>query len=76
MNLRAPSDRPQARRLPPAVVTQPAESPRSSDTGMLATDSAYFRAHPLMVPVEGVVPAELRDTFHEARSGGRMHMAT
>jgi len=43
---------------------------------MLASDSAYFLAHPLMVPVEGVRPSELRDTFHEARSGGRIHMAT
>src|SRR5260370_2197793 len=29
-----------------------------------------------MVPVEGVRPSELTDTFHEARSGGRIHMAT
>jgi murein DD-endopeptidase MepM/ murein hydrolase activator NlpD len=43
---------------------------------MLASDSAYFRAHPLMVPVEGVSPSALTDTFHEARSGGRIHMAT
>jgi peptidoglycan LD-endopeptidase LytH len=43
---------------------------------MLASDSAYFLAHPLMIPVEGVKPSELTDTFHEPRSGGRMHMAT
>ena len=43
---------------------------------MSAADSAYFRMHPLMVPVEGVPPAALRDTYHEARSGGRIHMAT
>jgi len=29
-----------------------------------------------MVPVEGVSPSALTDTFHEARSGGRIHMAT
>jgi murein DD-endopeptidase MepM/ murein hydrolase activator NlpD len=76
VNLRAPTDRAQTKRLPPAVVTQPAESPMSTDTRMSASDSAYFRAHPLMIPVEGVVPGALRDTFHEGRSGGRMHMAT
>ena len=43
---------------------------------MLPADSAYFRAHPLMIPVEGVNPAELTDTYHQARSGGRIHMAT
>jgi murein DD-endopeptidase MepM/ murein hydrolase activator NlpD len=43
---------------------------------MLASDSAYFREHPLMVPVEGIQPSQLTDTFHEARSGGRIHMAT
>ena len=43
---------------------------------MSPADSAYFRMHPLMVPVEGVSPGELRDTYHEGRSGGRIHMAT
>ena len=76
VNLRAPGEHTQTRRLPPAVVTDPAEGAASSNTGMSGTDSAYFRAHPLMVPVEGVTPSELRDTFHEERSGGRMHMAT
>jgi peptidoglycan LD-endopeptidase LytH len=75
VNLREPHD---ARRMPPAVVTRP------SDDGnlpldmrpMLPADSAYFRAHPLMVPVEGVLPRELTDTYHQSRSGGRIHMAT
>jgi murein DD-endopeptidase MepM/ murein hydrolase activator NlpD len=43
---------------------------------MLGSDSAYFRAYPLMVPVEGVQPRDLRDTFHATRGGGRIHMAT
>lgn len=43
---------------------------------MLGSDSAYFRARPLMVPVEGVEPRSLRNTYHEARNGGRIHMAT
>jgi murein DD-endopeptidase MepM/ murein hydrolase activator NlpD len=38
-------------------------------------DFAYFDVHPMMVPVDGVEPRTLRDTFHEARDGGRTHNA-
>jgi murein DD-endopeptidase MepM/ murein hydrolase activator NlpD len=77
VNLRAAPD--DSKRLPGVVVTQP-----DGDVGpvrpdlrpMLASDSAYFREHPLMVPVEGISPSELTDTYHAARSGGRIHMAT
>jgi murein DD-endopeptidase MepM/ murein hydrolase activator NlpD len=77
VNLHAPGEE-TSRRLPPVVVSR-------ADDGaaipldmrpMLASDSAYFRSHPLMVPVEGVDPSELTDTYHAARSGGRIHMAT
>ncbi|MFL5374293.1 MAG: M23 family metallopeptidase [Gemmatimonadaceae bacterium] len=78
VNLRAPADA-GPRRAPSKAVRR-----ADADGGlvpldlrpMLASDSAYFRAHPLMVPVEGVSPNELRDTYHEGRSGGRIHMAT
>ncbi len=78
VNLRAPKDANESR-LPPVIVTTP--EGRSAPTRpelrpMLGSDSAYFRAYPLMVPVEGVDPRDLRDTFHAARSGGRIHMAT
>jgi len=78
LNLRSPNDERTAKRLPPAVVTAPNGNTavRPDMRPMSAVDSAYFRMHPLMVPVEGVSPSELRDTFHEARSGGRIHMAT
>jgi murein DD-endopeptidase MepM/ murein hydrolase activator NlpD len=78
VNLRAPKDSTSTRRLPAAVVTTPDNTAvvRPDMRPMLAVDSAYFRMHPLMVPVEGISPSELRDTFHEARSGGRIHMAT
>ena len=77
VNLRAPSDA-TPRKMPPVVVGGlGADAPVRPDMRpMLPTDSAYFRAHPLMVPVEGVEPSQLTDTFHEARSGGRIHMAT
>jgi peptidoglycan LD-endopeptidase LytH len=60
------------------VVSKPGVDPpvRRDMQPLLPSDTAYFRAHPLMVPVEGVEPSALTDTFHEARSGGRIHMAT
>ncbi|MEO7823557.1 MAG: M23 family metallopeptidase, partial [Gemmatimonadaceae bacterium] len=84
VNLRTPTDSTEAR-LPAVVVTTP--EGRSAPGGrpaavtpvrpvMLGADSAYFRAYPLMVPVEGIEPRSLRDTFHEQRGGGRIHMAT
>lgn len=90
VNLRAPTDKTEPR-LPAVIVTTPegrsATAARSAGERstparvlvspvMLASDSSYFRAYPLMVPVEGIEPRSLRDTFHEGRSGGRIHMAT
>jgi peptidoglycan LD-endopeptidase LytH len=65
--------------MPPVVVSKAdaGGAPLPLDMRpMLGSDSAYFRAHPLMVPVEGVAPSELTDTYHQGRSGGRIHMAT
>ncbi len=75
VNLHA-SDGTSARRMPPVVVSKPEDAVPLDMRPMLPSDSAYFRAHPLMVPVEGVEPRELTDTYHQARSGGRIHMAT
>ncbi len=62
--------------MPPVLVTKPDGDVRLDMRPMLASDSAYFRDHPLMVPVEGVSPSALTDTYHQTRSGGRIHMAT
>ena len=75
VNLRAPTDA-TTTRMPPVVVTKPDGDVRPDMRPMLASDSAYFREHPLMVPVEGVSPSALTDTYHQARNGGRIHMAT
>lgn len=75
VKLRAPTDE-TTTRMPPVVVTRPVGDVRPDLRPMLASDSAYFQAHPLMVPVEGVSPSSLTDTYHEARAGGRIHMAT
>ncbi|MDX1420396.1 MAG: M23 family metallopeptidase [Rubricoccaceae bacterium] len=34
-----------------------------------------FSADRLLIPVAGIGPEDLRDTFHDARSGGRVHQA-
>ena len=42
-----------------------------------ANDVEYFGATPLMVPVLGVAPDHVPDTFNESRDdGGRLHRAT
>ncbi|HMI54873.1 MAG TPA: M23 family metallopeptidase [Gemmatimonadaceae bacterium] len=77
LNLRAPTDAAMTKRMPPVVVTRPDETGLRLDMRpMLGSDSAYFLAHPLMVPVEGISPSQLTDTYHQGRSGGRIHMAT
>lgn len=77
VNLRASPDS-RTPKLPAVVVTEPesGEAVRPDMRPMLASDSAYFRGHPLMVPIEGGIPSQLTDTYHAARSGGRIHMAT
>ena len=61
----------------PSPVTIP--SPETGDIvppSITDADEEYFLAHQLMVPVDGVTPRQLRDTFNEARDGGRIHRAT
>lgn len=38
-------------------------------------DSSYLRRRALMVPVLGVIPAQLHDSFLAGRSGSRLHHA-
>lgn len=65
------------------IARQPAQPPApDTGTGQLVPESisdedeAYFLDHQLMVPVDGVQPKNLPDTFNEARDGGRTHRAT
>lgn len=49
---------------------------RASSTGVAPTpDELSALAASLVVPVAGVMPSELRGSFHAARSGGRQHNA-
>ncbi|MBA3340617.1 MAG: M23 family metallopeptidase [Gemmatimonadaceae bacterium] len=38
-------------------------------------DMEYFEQHPLMVPVDGVSPRDLLDSFNDTRENGRTHRA-
>jgi murein DD-endopeptidase MepM/ murein hydrolase activator NlpD len=56
----------------------PANTPRApaSQPAVTSADAEYFEEHPLMLPVIGVAPNKLRDSFNEGRDGGRTHRAT
>lgn len=49
--------------------------PSSSSNAPLLSPAAPFGSATLLVPVAGVRPEQLRDTFQEARSEGRSHDA-
>ncbi len=76
----ANTDEPKA---PPSAVpkspdTQPApDTAPAADTASKVTDSDldYLSAKNLLIPVAGVLPSQLHDTFNEGRSEGRQHQA-
>lgn len=51
-------------------------SPKPVPTSITDIDIEYFSQHPLMVPVDGVSPEKVPDSFNEPRSDGRTHRAT
>lgn len=57
-------------RIPPATPVAATAPTGAPDV------AAYFGVNPLMVPVLGVVPARIPDSFNEPRDGGRIHRAT
>lgn len=57
-----------------APVTAPTPANRPPD--ITEADIEYFTAHPLMVPVDGVRPDQVPDSYHDPRSDGRIHNAT
>lgn len=61
--------------VPPLeVAPTPAPSP-DEGTAVTPVEAEYLGANPLMVPVAGVAPSALRDSYNDARSGGRRHRA-
>lgn len=60
--------------IDPETAPVRAATPAAAAAGARA-DAEYFGERPLMVPVVGVTPIALRDSYNAARSGGRTHRA-
>ena len=67
--VRRPAEAPAPRPAGPARVASSAPPPPAPE------DAVRLRARGLAVPVLGVYPDQLRDSFNDARSGGRTHRA-
>lgn len=52
--------------------TAPSPAPAAPATG---SDVEYLRGRLLMVPVAGIAPEHVQDTYQAARGGGRVHRA-
>ena len=60
----------------PPVGPLPTPAPAPAEAAAVSPGEAeYLDANQLMVPVAGVAPSALRDSFNDARSGGRRHRA-
>jgi murein DD-endopeptidase MepM/ murein hydrolase activator NlpD len=59
----------------PSSHQAPATDGGTSSVAVDAEDMAFFDSNPLMVPVEGVAPSGVSDSFNEPRSDGRTHRA-
>jgi murein DD-endopeptidase MepM/ murein hydrolase activator NlpD len=55
----------------PTISPRPVPGP-----SVTRADAEYFGEHPLMVPVDGVEPSRVPDTFNAPRPSGRIHAAT
>lgn len=66
-----PKPIPPAKPVPPAITPSPPPS-----TAVTEADYKYLLQRHLKLPVTGVDPKTIQDTFNEARPGGRRHEAT
>lgn len=65
-----------APRLAVAAATQGTEAAQEAEAQAMQADLAVLAERRLLMPVQGVAPAELRDTFNEGReAGARPHEA-
>jgi murein DD-endopeptidase MepM/ murein hydrolase activator NlpD len=70
----SPSPTPDAAPTPsPSPSPTPAASPQAQ--GLSGDPASALAAMHLLIPVEGVAPKQLQDTFKDARSEGRVHDA-
>lgn len=59
----------------PGMVLEPGGLYPALPARFAPADSEYFSQHPLMVPVDGVAPQRLPDTFYQKRDGARVHLS-
>ncbi len=61
---------------PNTTATPAANAPATAPTAAVSPTTALPAGEPLLLPVQGIQPAQLHDTFNEARGGGtRPHEA-
>jgi len=58
----------------PGTAPAPAVTPEAT-AALARIDAEYFEGNSLMVPVAGIAPSALRDSFNAPRSEGRAHRA-
>ena len=71
----APAPAPEPRRQPASAVSAPGPGPGTALEPPPDDGAALLAARPLIVPVAGIPPAALMDTFEEKRPGQRSHEA-
>jgi peptidoglycan LD-endopeptidase LytH len=66
------------RPLPPLPAPVPESYPSGGTASVPvdAEDVSYFESNPLMVPVDGVQPSGVSDSFNDRRDNGRTHRAS
>ena len=60
----------------PAPLPEPEPEAEGAPTSVSRSDAEYLRSRDLMVPVAGIAPDRIPDSFNDARSGARIHRAT
>lgn len=58
---------------PPAPLAPPASADTTEVPAQLTREARSFSLNRLLIPVEGIAPDDLKDSFTSPRSGGRVH---
>lgn len=70
-----PAKPPEANSEPPPSAPAPPVAVTPEGSTVTDADLQYLASMNLLIPVEGIKPNQLRDTFNQARSEGRQHDA-
>jgi len=71
----APTARPAGRDAPPKSSAEPVPLATAATLEIAEADAEYLRSHHLLLPVAGIRPDQLTDSFDEPRDGSRRHHA-